>query len=165
MPEPKDKKLYDSVKSLANKKFKSPSGIYRSSWIVKEYKKKGGKYIGSKPKNSGLKRWFKEDWIDLNRPIKNSKGKITGYRKCGRKSVKSNGLYPLCRPSKRVTSKSPKTFKQLSKNSIDRAKKLKQIYKYNKNIVFSKKRSKHTSKKLSKRKKLSKHSKRPSKKL
>jgi hypothetical protein len=33
----------------------------------------GGLFIGSK-KSSALKRWFKEKWIDLNRPIKNSKG-------------------------------------------------------------------------------------------
>ena len=32
----KDLDLYNYVKELANKKFKSPSGIYRSSWIVKE---------------------------------------------------------------------------------------------------------------------------------
>ena len=142
MPEPLNQKLYSHVKSLANKKFKSPSGIYRSSWIVKEYKKRGGKYSGSKSKSSGLKRWFRENWVDLNRPIKNSKGKITGYHKCGRKSIKSKGLYPLCRPSKHINSGSPKTYKQLSKHSIEHAKKLKQIYKHTKNIVFNKKSKK-----------------------
>jgi len=50
MSDPTDQKLYSYVKTLANKKFKSPSGIYRSSWIVKEYKKRGGKYSWSKPK-------------------------------------------------------------------------------------------------------------------
>jgi hypothetical protein len=147
MPEPSNKKLYSHVKTLANKKFKSPSGIYRSSWIVREYKKRGGKYIGSKSKNTGLKRWFKENWVDLNRPIRNSKGKITGYKKCGRKSVKSNGKYPLCRPSLRINKSTPKTYKQLSKSSIEHAKRIKQIYKYSKNVVFKKSKNKRSSKK------------------
>lgn len=138
MPEPINKKLYNQVKELASKKFKSKSGIYRSSWIVKEYKNRGGKYKGSKNSKSGLSRWYKEDWIDLNRPIKNSKGKITGYKKCGRKSARS-GKYPLCRPSKRITKKTPRTYKELSKKSINKAKKLKKIYKSSKNIRFSRK--------------------------
>lgn len=33
-----DKELYEYVKTLANEKFKSKTGIYRSSWIVREYK-------------------------------------------------------------------------------------------------------------------------------
>jgi len=145
MPEPTNQKLYSYVKTLANKKFKSPSGIYRSSWIVREYKKRGGKYSGSKSKSTGLKRWFKENWIDLNRPKRNSKGKIIGYHKCGRKSSKSGGKYPLCRPSRRVTRKTPKTYKQISKSSIEHAKKMKEIYKYSKNIVFNKKSRKRRS--------------------
>jgi len=153
MPEPTNKTLYSHVKTLANRKFKSPSGIYRSSWIVREYKKRGGKYSGSKSKSSGLKRWFKENWVDLNRPKRNSKGKIIGYHKCGRKKVKSNGKYPLCRPSRRVNSKTPKTYKQLSKRSINHAKKMKAIYKYTKNVVFNKKsRKRRTLKKRSPKK-------------
>lgn len=57
---PLDMKLYNYVKELANKKFKAPSGIYRSSWIVKEYKRRGGKYSGTVKKNTGLNRWFRE---------------------------------------------------------------------------------------------------------
>jgi len=166
MPEPTNQKLYSHVKTLANKKFKSPSGIYRSSWIVREYKKRGGKYSGSKSKSSGLKRWFKENWIDLNRPKRNSKGKIIGYHKCGRKSVKSGGKYPLCRPSKRINNKTPKTYKQISKSSIKRAKKMKDIYKYNKNIVFkkTKKTSHKKSAKRSHKKSVKKSAKRSHKK-
>lgn len=135
MPTPLDTKLYDYVKSLASKKFKSPSGIYRSSWIVREYKKLGGKYSGPKPTNSGLVRWFNEKWVDLKRPIKDSKNKLLGYEKCGRKSANSKGNYPLCRPSIRINSKTPKTYKELSKSSIEDAKKKKKNYK---NIVFKK---------------------------
>jgi hypothetical protein len=137
MPEPTNKSLYKRVKQMADKRFASRTGIYKSSWIVKEYKRLGGKYSGRKPsvKSPGLKRWYKEKWIDLNRPIRNSKGKIVGYRSCGRSSAK-NGKYPLCRPSRRVTSGTPKTYKQLSKGSISRAKREKRRVQGSSNIKF-----------------------------
>jgi hypothetical protein len=163
---PLDTKLYSHVKILANKKFKSPSGIYRSSWIVREYKKRGGRYSNSKKNSSGLKRWYKENWIDLNRPIRNSQKKIIGYHKCGRKISKIKGSYPLCRPSNRINKKTPVTYKELSKNSIKKAQALKKKYTFKKNIYFNKK-SKKTSRKKSKktsRKKSKKISRKKSKK-
>lgn len=134
MGEPKDKSLYKRVISDANKKLESKSGIYRSSWIVREYRKRGGEYSGSKNKD-GLKRWYKEKWVDLTRPKKNSNGKIIGYEKCGRKSIK-NGNYPVCRPSKRISNKTPKTYKEISKSSLKRAIKDKQRVKSKSNIKF-----------------------------
>jgi hypothetical protein len=138
MSEALDKKLYSRVKASADKRFSSKTGIYKSSWIVKEYKRLGGKYKGKKPsaKSPGLKRWYKEKWIDLNRPIKNSSGKIVGYKSCGRKSVKSKEKYPLCRPSKRITSGTPRTYQQISKKSIDKAKREKRRVKGSQNIKF-----------------------------
>jgi hypothetical protein len=133
MSEPFDKKLYEKVKKMATKKFTSKTGIYRSSWIVKKYKELGGKYKGKKS-TTGLKRWFKEDWVDLNRPIiKNNK--IVGYQKCGRKSV-DKAVYPLCRPNKRISSKTPRTIKEISKKSISKAKKDKAKVRNKKNIQF-----------------------------
>lgn len=138
MSEPADKSLYSKVKSRADKKFSSKTGIYKSSWIVREYKRLGGKYRGKKPgvKSAGLKRWYKEKWVDLNRPIKNSKGKVIGYKSCGRSSVKNKQRYPLCRPSKRVTSGTPKTYKEISKIKIKRAKHEKSRVKGSRNIKF-----------------------------
>ena len=139
MSKPLDKKLYDKIRERANDKFDSKTGIYRSSWIVKEYKRLGGKYSGKRPsiKSPGLRRWYKEKWVDLNRPIKNSNGKVIGYKSCGRSSVKrSTEKYPLCRPSKRVSPKTPKTYKQLNKGSINKAKKQKSIVRGSKNIKF-----------------------------
>jgi hypothetical protein len=135
-PKPLDKELYNYVKKLANKKFKSPSGIYRSSWIVSEYKRRGGKYTGKKSSDIGLKRWYKEKWVDLNRPIRNSKGKIVGYKSCGRKSIKSKDKYPLCRPSKKVNKHTPRTYQSISKSSIKKAKSEKSRIKYKGNIKF-----------------------------
>lgn len=53
-------------------------------------------------KGSALKRWFKEDWIDVR----------TG-KPCGRKKGEKRGT-PYCRPSKRVSKKTPKTSGELT---------------------------------------------------
>lgn len=140
-PQPTDTKLYNYVKKLANEKFTSKSGIYRSSWIVREYKKRGGKYSGKKNSSIGLKRWYKEEWIDLNRPIKNSKGKTIGYKPCGRpsaKKTKSIKKYPLCRPSKKINKKTPVTYHALSPQSIQKAKREKSKIEQRGNIKFTK---------------------------
>ena len=54
-------------------------------------------------KGAALKRWFKEDWKDVK----------TG-KPCGRKEGESRGT-PYCRPSKRVSSKTPKTSGEIAK--------------------------------------------------
>ena len=41
---PVDKKLYNDVKKEAKKRFKVWPSAYASGWLVKEYKKRGGKY-------------------------------------------------------------------------------------------------------------------------
>jgi hypothetical protein len=130
MPEPINKKLYEKVKKLANKKFSSKTGIYKSSWIVKKYKELGGKYKGKSSSKSGLKRWYAEKWVDLNRKSKNGK-----YASCGRRSSKT-GKYPVCRPSKRITSKTPRTFKEISKKSLKKAKQLKAKLRSRGNVQF-----------------------------
>ena len=52
--------------------------------------------------SGGLTRWFKEKWVDVK----------TG-KPCGRQKGEKRG-YPACRPSKRVSSKTPKTTKEMS---------------------------------------------------
>jgi hypothetical protein len=134
---PIDTKLYNSIKLLADKKFIAPTSIYKSSWIVREYKKAGGKYVNKGRKGTkdkvGLNRWFNEKWVDLNRPIKKN-GKVIGYEPCGR-TINSK-VYPLCRPSIRVTKDTPKTYQELSNKIINAAKKKKAVYTYHKNILF-----------------------------
>ena len=135
MPVPKNKVLYAKVKRMANEKFDTPSSIYRSSWIVKKYKSLGGTYAAkTKPKKTGLARWFKEEWVDLKRPIKTkakkSTKKVQKYMPCGRPSAKMSKLkYPLCRPSIRVTKKTPRTYNEISKKSLVKAKKQKKSMK------------------------------------
>ena len=58
-------------------------------------------------KGAALKRWFKEDWIDVR----------TG-KKCGRRKGEKRGT-PYCRPSKRVSSKTPKTCLLYTSDAAD----------------------------------------------
>lgn len=126
-------KLYNKIKVLADKKFIAPTSIYKSSWIVKEYKKAGGKYTNKNDTSKGLKRWYMEKWIDLNRPIYKNK-KIIGYEKCGRNF--NTKVYPLCRPSIRITKDTPKTYQELSPSIINKTKRKKAIVTYHKNVLF-----------------------------
>jgi Family of unknown function (DUF5872) len=121
--------LYEKVKKSADVVWKSSRGIYRSSWIVSQYKKLGGTYSGIKNKDAGLLRWYREKWINLNKPLED------GYEKCGRPS-QGNKNYPLCRPTFRITKETPKTYSELSKSAITKAKKRKEIVKGKKNIKF-----------------------------
>jgi hypothetical protein len=113
---PLDSKLYKRVKNDANEKFVETTSAYKSMWISREYKKRGGVYSGKKESSKGLKRWVDEKWVDLKRPIKGVNGKIIGYEKCGRTSKDQE--YPLCRPSKRISNKTPKTYKEISKSIL-----------------------------------------------
>lgn len=54
-------------------------------------------------KGAALKRWFKEDWKDV------STGKACGRSKGEKRST------PYCRPTKRVSSKTPKTSGEMTK--------------------------------------------------
>ena len=110
--EPTDQKLYNQVKKQVYKKIPKHSA-YRSGIVVQTYKKKfsnkyGKKkspYKGKKTQKKGLSRWFKEKWV-------NQRGEI-GYK------YKSD----VYRPSKRITSKTPTTYGELSKRQIKRARK------------------------------------------
>ena len=59
-----------------------------------------------------LKRWFKEKWVDVR----------TG-KPCGRKKGEGRGT-PYCRPSKRISSKTPKTAGEMS--AAEKAKKIRE---------------------------------------
>ena len=124
--------LYTLVKSQAKRKFKVWPSAYASAWLVKEYKKRGGTYKISKSKlrfrniksksrakkikyksinKSGLSRWFLEKWIDVC--------ELPNIVSCGRRnSSNSRRQYPYCRPLYKITSKSPKIVRSLSKNDI-----------------------------------------------
>ena len=61
-------------------------------------------------KGAALRRWFKEEWVDVR----------TG-KPCGRRKGEKRGV-PYCRPKKRVSSATPKTASEMS--SSEKSKKI-----------------------------------------
>ena len=109
MPVILNQPLYDKVKEEADKVYKKPSA-YKSGYIVKKYKELGGKYGNdNKPKN--LKRWFKEGWQDVG-----------------------NKEYPVYRPTKRISKKTPLTKSEINPSQLQKQIKLKQKIKGSKNL-------------------------------
>ncbi len=112
---PTNKALYNRVKAEAKRKFKVWPSAYASGWLVKEYKRRGGKYSGKKSKSPALTRWFQEKWINV---CKLPKKVPCGRPKTTLKNWKKS--YPYCRPSKRVSRKSPRAARELSRAEIKR---------------------------------------------
>jgi hypothetical protein len=52
---------------------------------------------------NNLERWFDEKWVD-----------IKSGKPCGRQEGEKRASYPACRPSKRVSEKTPKTVGEMS---------------------------------------------------
>ena len=121
-----NKKLYLKIKKdiLDDHKKKGKRwGLYSSSELVRKYKKAGGKYLPNKKNNQnkgGTLRWYKEVWVDAC--------KLPKIVKCGRgvfTNTKSN--FPYCRPLHRVSKKTPKTVKELTKSQISKQCKKKKL--------------------------------------
>ena len=111
--EPTNKKLYEQVKREAKKKYGKWSA-YASSWTVREYKKRGGRYRGSKPRTSSITRWHKEKWVNVCKRTKSGR-----YAPCGRKRGSTRARdYPYCRPMRRVSSQTPKTVRELGPKKL-----------------------------------------------
>jgi hypothetical protein len=115
--QPSNINLYNKVKEEAKQKFKRWPSAYASGWLVKEYKRKGGKYTGKKPlKSQGLGRWFQENWINVC--------KLPKKVSCGQPKIN----YQYCtlwgpygtKSSKKITRKTPRLAKELSKQEIKR---------------------------------------------
>jgi hypothetical protein len=87
--------LYNKIKLMVKRKVKRWPSAYASAQLVRLYKQKGGKYRCSSF-GGGLDRWFKERWVDV----------CTG-KPCGRKGNEKR-RYPYCRPSRKVSSKTPR---------------------------------------------------------
>lgn len=118
-PVPADPELYARIKAKIKREAKSrwPSA-YLSGHLIKTYKaamqKKGKKpYKSSSPskKKSPLKRWYKEDWIN-----------ISSGKPCG--SVKTKSYYPVCRPRIKITEDTPRTARSLT---VEQKKKMIQL--------------------------------------
>ena len=104
-------------------------GLYESTKnvvVLTEWRKNVARSSG------GLTRWFKEKWVDVK----------TG-KPCGRSKGEKRG-YPACRPSKRISSKTPKTASEMSAAEKARFKREKTG---SKKITYQHRRKKTTKKK------------------
>ena len=99
-----NKDLYKKAKEKADKTYKKHSA-YKSMYIQKVYKELGGKYKGTKNKE-GVKRWNKEEWIQVKPYLESGKKLV-----CGGSERKNK----VCRPLKRVNDNSPITIEELIK--------------------------------------------------
>jgi hypothetical protein len=110
---PLDTKLYEKVKKEIYIRIPKHSA-YRSANVVREYKKRGGKFIND-GKERTLSRWFQEKWKDVN-------------------PNKTKTSYPVYRPTVRVSRKTPLTLKEIDKKDLLEQSRRKQIIKGSRNL-------------------------------
>ena len=108
---PKDQKLWDNIKDEIKTKYGKRWNAYYSGLLVKEYKKRGGDFVGKKGKMPPLKRWFKEEWKDIG-----------------------GQDYPVYRPTKRINKKTPLTSTEIDKEQLKKQIRLKQKIKGSSNL-------------------------------
>jgi len=102
-------KLYNQVKLEADEIYQKPSA-YKSGYIVKEYKRRGGLYIDS-DSDKKLSQWFLEKWKDV------------GHKQ-----------YPVYRPTRRINKTTPLTVNEIDPINLKEKIKLKQKIKGTKNL-------------------------------
>ena len=143
---PIDKELYEEAKKRVRARVKVWPSAYASGQLVQEYKRMGGRYRtemqsqsngASKGKNAAktkasksnkasektdgraqgnLTRWFNERWVNVCEPKRGGR-----YVPCGRKRATTRAAdYPYCRPSVRVSSRTPKTVGEMSAAELRR---------------------------------------------
>jgi len=110
MPIPLNQKLYDQVKEEARKIYRK-SSAYRSGYIVKEYKRRGGTYKEDGSEHN-LSRWYREKWHDI-----------------GHKD------YPVYRPTVRINEHTPLLEKEIDKTDLQNKIKQKQLIRGFKNLT------------------------------
>ena len=101
--------LYKRIKKSIHTRLKKQGkgwGMYSSSELSRKYKEAGGTYSGKKPTSSEGQRWYKEKWKD-------EKGNVCG-------SSKNKGT-KKCRPTVRVSRKTPVTWNEMSPSERKRA--------------------------------------------
>jgi len=139
---PTNPKLWSQCLAWARSRYKVCPSAYCNGAAAKRYKSKGGRWKkkptneskernessnsaqqaaitinmkkkGVEPKkesfNEDLKRWFKEKWVDVSKKVD---GK---HPPCGRKDADGKA-YPKCRPSKKVSSETPKVDSSYDKD-------------------------------------------------
>lgn len=112
--QPTDMQLYNQVKRRVYRAIPQHSA-YRSGHLVQTYKRAFGRkygprkspYLGRRKSQTGLSRWFQEEW-------RNQRGEV-GYR------YRSD----VYRPTRVVSRKTPRTFRELGSRRIASARRRK----------------------------------------
>jgi hypothetical protein len=116
MPTPTNPALYEASKKKIMASYKKNSA-FASGAIVKDYKQRGGKYKeDGEPKK--LKRWFKEEWVNINPLVGNTK----------------EDAYPTFRPTIKVNKNTPTIVSNISKEELKKQSGLKQKYRGENNL-------------------------------
>lgn len=110
MPTVLDQKLYDAVKKHADTVYSKPSA-YKSGYIVRQYKKLGGKY-GADTEPKKLKEWFASKW----------------------ENVAKKGQYPVLRPTVRVNKNTPLLVNEIEPKNLMKQVALKQVIRGKNNL-------------------------------
>lgn len=97
--------LHEIAKSTADKIYNRPSA-YKSGYIVKLYKSLGGR-MKTEQNEKPLKRWFLEQWKDVN-------------------PHKTKDSYPVYRPTIRINKDTPLTVQEIDPKNLIQQAKLKQ---------------------------------------
>lgn len=109
MAKPKDIKLYEKAKMLADQTYKKHSA-YKSMYIQKLYQSMGGEYINDN-KSRKLSQWIKEEWKDIG-----------------------NKDYPVYRPTKIISSTTPLTANEIDPENLKKQIRLKQKIRGSRNL-------------------------------
>ncbi len=141
---PSNPSLYERAKKIVYAQYSKPSA-YRSGALVKKYKELGGTYHNvivkqkhfnnhnvvtkqkrrsSKKDERPLHRWFEEKWTDVSP-----------------KKYLDTKHYPLYRPTRRISSKTPTTRQEISSKEIQKQYTRKQKIRGDSNLPTFKKRS------------------------
>jgi hypothetical protein len=111
----KNPELYEYVKNIVNQQYKKASA-YRSGAYIKLYKRMGGEFEEEENKEKPLKRWFKEEWEDIN-------------------PLKFEGSYPVYRPTKKISKiKTPLLVEEIEPENLIEQSIKKQIIKGKSNL-------------------------------
>jgi hypothetical protein len=108
--------LYNAAEAEVMSSYAVWPSAYASGKAVQLYKAKVREVYGEKAKpyageaqskDTGLTKWFGEEWVDLSRPIHDEDGDVVGYEPCGRKSSDDPADYPKCRPVREAMRMTP----------------------------------------------------------
>lgn len=120
-PEYLDKEIYKRAKKIIDNQYKKHSA-YKSMQLVKKYKDLGGRISGKA--KGGTTRWNEEKWKNLTPYAIGNVKDIKKSPACGVKGKQGNNK-SICRPTVKVSSKTPKLAQAYTKSQIKKAQTIK----------------------------------------